>query len=137
MMRDDERRCASDCFAVAYKRENGAGPVMEEVCRFVTRLVQAERRGGRVIVRDAHTVLLYDVSEWGEEHARAVRARFPECDVACMANASSMSGFVVIITRHCHPRAQLWASAFVLALLGAAYSGVRMRGFLQEDAGGI
>ena len=106
---------------------------MEEVCRFVTQLVRADRNGGRAIARDAHTVLLYDVSQWGDDHARAVRARFPECDVSCMANCNSMSGFVVIITRHCQPRAQVWASVFVVVLLGAAYTGMAVLRFLQLD----
>ncbi len=97
---------------------------MEEVCCFVGRLVRSDRYGGRAIVRDGQTVLLYDVSRWGDDHARAVRARFPECDVCCSANSYSMSGFVVTITRHTQPWAQAWASAFVVALLGAAYTAV-------------
>jgi hypothetical protein len=94
---------------------------MEDVRRFVTQLIRAERHGGRIIARDAQTLLLYDVSLWGDEHARAVRGRFPECDVSCMANGNSMSGFVVMIARGpCAGSA--WASMFVVALLGAAYT---------------
>ncbi len=98
---------------------------MEGVQQFVTHLIQTDRFGGRVIIRDGNTVLLYDVPRWGEEHARAVRARFPECGVSYMANGHSMSGFVVIVTRQSQPRAQIWASVFVLALAGAAYTCLR------------
>ncbi len=101
---------------------------MEEVQGFATRLVRADRYGGRAIVRDGQTVLLYDVTRWGDDHARAVRARFPECEVNCTASAHSMSGFVVTITRHRQPWAQAWAGAFVAALLGAAYTGARWAG---------
>lgn len=110
---------------------------MDAVCQFVTRLVRADRYGGRTIMRDERTLLLYDTPHWGEEHARAVRARFPECEVSCMANAGSMSGFVVIIVRHSHPRAQMWASVFVVALLGTAYTAVQLQRFLQTDDAGI
>ena len=77
-------------------------------------------------MRDAQTLLLYDVSLWGDEHARAVRARFPECDVSCMANGNSMSGFVVMIARGpcLHGRRCLWWRSWVRRTPGWRCGGI-------------
>ena len=106
---------------------------MEPLQRYLKEILQTDRFGGRVIIRDEHTVILYDTPSWGDAQAHLVRARFPECEVSCMAHAHSMSGFIVVIRRHAHPRASLWASMFVLALIGAAYTAIMLRtGLLDE-----
>jgi hypothetical protein len=43
-----------------------------------------------------------------------------------MSNTSSDSGFVVILRRHEHPWARLWASLLALALALVAYAAVRL-----------
>jgi hypothetical protein len=38
-----------------------------------------------------------------------------------------------VIRRHAHPRASLWASLFILALAGVAYTAITLhRGLLEE-----
>ena len=106
---------------------------MEPLQRYVQIMLQTEKFGGRVIIRDEHTIILYDTPSWGDAQAQAVRSKFPECEVSVMARPQSMSGFIVIIKRHDHPRASLWASLFVLALIGVAYTAVMLKtGLLGE-----
>jgi len=106
---------------------------MEPVQRYLRELLQTDKYGGRVIMRDEHTLILYDTPGWGDRQAQAVRGRFPECEVSCLAHAQSMSGFIVVIRRHAHPRASLWASLFILALAGVAYTAITLhRGLLEE-----
>jgi len=96
---------------------------MEERIRtFVDRMLRAGRYGGRCIMRDEHTILLYDVASWGDAQTRALQARFPECEVTCEANTGSLSGFVVVIRLPPQPVAPVLASLFVLAVAGVAYT---------------
>ena len=104
---------------------------MESVRDYVRHLLMIDRFGGRVILRDEHTLILYDMPGGGDKEAHAVRARFPECEVSCLAHSSSMSGFIVVIKRLVHPRVSWWTSMFVLALLGVAYTWKAMQSSLQ------
>jgi hypothetical protein len=106
---------------------------MEPVQKYLRDLLQTERYGGRVIMRDEHTLILYDTPGWGDRQAQLVRARFPECEVSCLAHAQSMSGFIVVIRRHAHPKASLWASLFILALAGVVYTSIVLRKGLSEE----
>ena len=106
---------------------------MEPVQRYLRDLLQTDRYGGRVIVRDEHTLILYDAPGWGDRQAQAVRAKFPECEVSCLAHGQSMSGFIVVIRRHAHPRASLWASLFVLALAAVAYTAIMLKTGLMDE----
>ena len=106
---------------------------MEPVQKYLRKLLRMDTYGGRIIIRDEHTIILYDTPSWGDNEAQAVRARFPECEVSCLAHAQSMSGFIVVIRRHSHPKASWWASLFVLALVGFAYTSQVLRQALQLE----
>ncbi len=114
-------------------RRSGPKVTMEPVQKYVRDLLQTEKYGGRVIMRDEHTLILYDTPGWGDRQAQLVRARFPECEVSCLAHAQSMSGFIVVIRRHAHLKASLWASLFILALAGVAYTSIVLRKGLSEE----
>ena len=91
---------------------------MRQVNDYVHTLVQTNRFGGRLVERDADTLLLYDVSTWGDVQAEAVRRRFPACDIACLASTTSLSGFIVVIHQKCHPTTTLWTTALGLMCVG-------------------
>lgn len=71
---------------------------MDTLPAWILRTVDSERYGGRTIRTDERTVVLYDCGTWTTAHARAVRARYPECDIAVTHSPASLSGFVVIFT---------------------------------------
>lgn len=100
-----------------------------QIHRYVERLLRMSRHGGRCVARDEDTVLLYDVASWGDAQTRVLQARFPDCEVSCEANSGSMSGFVVIVRRHSQSMGALWASLFVLVLLGVSWT---VRSLLQR-----
>lgn len=106
---------------------------MEPLQRYLREILHTDRFGGRVIIRDDHTIILYDTPSWGDAQAHLVRAKFPECEVSCLAHAQSMSGFIVVIRRHAHPGASLWASLFILALAGVAYTAIALNSGLLEE----
>jgi hypothetical protein len=89
---------------------------------FVERFLSVERYGGRCVVRDERTLLVYDVGRWGPEHTRAVQAAFPECEVGLEACSASLSGFVVVLRADPQPYATVGASLFALLLVGAAWT---------------
>lgn len=95
---------------------------MEQVQKYLDTLLQTSRYGGKTVARDDRTVIVFDTPQWGDREARALRARFPECDVAVQAFDGSMSGFIVIVTRHSEPWGVLSESAFVLAVLGLLWT---------------
>ena len=103
---------------------------MESVERFLRQSVRTDRTGARVIARDEHTLILYDAPEWGDGQSTRLRGRFPECEVTVTANSNSLSGFVVVIRRHSHPRAHVWASLLVLALMAVGYAVARLHRLL-------
>lgn len=113
--------------------------MMDSVRLYLRESLRMDRCGARTIDRDEHTLILYDVPEWGDAHACRLRARFPDCEVTVSANANSLSGFVVIVRRCAHPRARLWAAVLVLALMAVAYAAAHLRRSLgggANDAGG-
>lgn len=95
---------------------------MRDVMRFIEKEMQTSRLGGRMTHRDPQTLVLYDMSVWGDEQSHTMRARFPECSVSLMASSSSMSGFIVIIRRHGRHAESAWAGAFVLAGMAVLYA---------------
>jgi hypothetical protein len=86
---------------------------MEAVQRFLSQLLHAHRFGCRTVLRDEKTLIVYDCPNWGEREFSALRAKFPDCDVAVHACESSLSGFCVIVTR----RAEAWCFASELAFI--------------------
>jgi len=105
---------------------------MDEVHHYLRTALRMDRVGARGVTQGEHTLIIYHLPEWGDGHACRLRALFPECEVTLMSNPSSASGFVVILRRHDHPRARLWASLLVLAAILVAYAVFRLH---MNDAG--
>lgn len=108
---------------------------MEPVQKYLNQLLQTQRFGGKTILRDEKTLIVLDTPKWGERESRALRARFPECDVAVQAHDGSMSGFIVIVTRKYERWAMLSESAFVLAVLGLMWTAWLLHGYLLRSDG--
>jgi hypothetical protein len=96
---------------------------MRDIMQFVQKAMSTNRLGGRVSQRDASTIVLYDMSTWGDAQSDTLRSSFPECEISLMVSSSSMSGFIVIIKRHSRHVESLWAAAFVLMGLAVVYTG--------------
>jgi hypothetical protein len=95
---------------------------MERVHAYLAKLLNTHRFGGRIVVRDEKTLIVYDTPAWGDREARALRARFPECDVSVQASDQSMSGFVVIVARASEPWALFSESAFLATVAGLLWT---------------
>jgi len=104
---------------------------MDSVERFMRTLTHMERNGGRIVRRDDRTLLIYDLSQWSDDQAHALRRRFPECEVQCSANTHSLSGFVVLIRRAHVSCAPCWAAVLLLGLTGASYALITCLRMLQ------
>ena len=105
---------------------------MEAVQKFLHQLLQTGRYGGRTVVRDERTLIVYDTPSWSERESRAVRRKFPECEVAVQAFEGSMSGFIVIVSRQSEPWGVASEAAFVLAAAGALWLTWCLHGFLSS-----
>jgi hypothetical protein len=106
---------------------------MERVQSYVNTLMQSHRFGGRSVVRDEKTLILYDTPSWSERESRAVRAKFPECEVAVQSFDGSLSGFVVIISRHTEPYGRLSEVFYVLFVFAMGWTCWCAHGYLQKS----
>lgn len=95
---------------------------MEPVQRFLSQLLRSHSFGGRTVLRDEKTLIVYDCPSWGERENSAMRARFPDCDVALHACDGSLSGFAVIVSRRREPFAWASESAFLLVVAGLLWT---------------
>jgi len=107
---------------------------MEPVLRHLHKLLHAQRFGGRTVLRDEKTVIVYDTPSWSERESRSVRAKFPDCDIAVHSNDTSLSGFIVIVTRHRDPWSFASESAFLLAAAVLLWSSWWALGYLQRSS---
>ena len=98
---------------------------MDTVNRYLVRLCQMGRFGGRIVQRDDHTLVVYDTPAWTEDHAQSLRSRFPECEVSVLSSSHSLSGFLVVVRRHARHGATFWSFSLVLMWALCVYVVVR------------
>jgi hypothetical protein len=101
---------------------------MEDLSVFLSKLINSERYGGRIIQADDSTVVLYDCGMWSDSHSHAVSDHFPGSEVRMMQSNSSLSGFVVIVKMHRGLVAYTWITAVLLVLSGMALTCRQMLG---------
>lgn len=101
---------------------------MDSIRVFLKQLVSMDHMGGRIVLRDDHTLVLYDISIWDETLSNAVRLRHPECEITCLASTASLSGFIVIVKRHVPAVVSLWSSVFVSLIALVGYVGAWVGG---------
>jgi hypothetical protein len=69
---------------------------MERLRTLVLRLANADRVGGRAIIVDRQTLVLYDCMHWGCHCTDVVLSHFPEVQISARACRQSLSGFTVV-----------------------------------------
>ena len=71
----------------------------QDISKFLEHLCSTSFGGGRIIVSNAETILIYDVPSWPGERTDALRQRWPQCSVDLhQAQNISVSGFVVVVS---------------------------------------
>jgi hypothetical protein len=108
----------------------------KHIRQFLEQLCDTTFQGGRIIMADADTMLLYDVPWWPGTRTDALKQRFPHCDVDVhQAQNSSASGFVVVVSTR-HPvgcwRVAITFSITIAAALLVGFSAMSV--FLSEHA---
>jgi hypothetical protein len=103
---------------------------MEPVQKYVQTLLQTTRHGGRTVMRDEKTLIIFDTPNWGDREFRSLRSKFPECEVTVQAFDGSLSGFIVLVTRRSEPWGFASECAFVLAAAGAFWTAWWLHGYL-------
>jgi hypothetical protein len=84
---------------------------MESLSRWVLRMINSDRYGGRTVLADDQTLILYDCGVWTDTHTQAVKNKFPECDIAVMQSQASLSGFIVVFRIHRDRSFLAWITA--------------------------
>lgn len=97
---------------------------MEPIRAYIKQLVCMDRMGGRIVARDDHTLVLYDIPFWDESLSNAVRLGHPECEIQCLASTASLSGFIVVVKRHIPAVVSLWSGVFVACAVLVGYVSV-------------
>jgi hypothetical protein len=94
---------------------------MEQLRSLVLLLVDAERSGGRALITDSRTLVLYDCMSWDFMHTDAVVSHHPEVKISVRASRQSLSGFSVTFqAARCVRRETVWylVIGFFLACCG-------------------
>jgi hypothetical protein len=89
---------------------------MDSLPRWILRLIESERYGGRTLCTDDNTVVLYDCGVWTDGHTQAVHGKYPECEVVVMQSGASLSGFIVVFKLQTDRSVYSWVTAVVLAV---------------------
>lgn len=99
---------------------------MAELSQFLLKLVNSERYGGRIVLTDNATAILYDCGVWSDAHSQALSNHFPECEVRILQSSSSLSGFVIAVKLHKGMIAYPWISAALIILCAMLFTGKQM-----------
>lgn len=97
-----------------------------ELSRFLLKLINSDRHGGRAEPADDTTVILYDCGVWSDTHSQTLSNHFPECEVRIMQNSSSLSGFVIAVKLHKGMVAYPWITAALIILSAMLLTGRQM-----------
>jgi|1048.fasta_scaffold115183_1 hypothetical protein len=94
---------------------------MDTLPSWLLKTINSHKYGGRTVRIDEHTVVLYDYGTWTEAHSRAVKTKYPECDISVTESQASLSGFIVVFKLQRDRSLYSWLSAiaamFVLLLV--------------------
>lgn len=85
---------------------------------FIHELCQMDRYGGRCMRPDEGVWEIYDIAQWTEEHATALRNAFPSLSVRVTSCRKSLSGFSVVL--HLQRSSHAWTSLLVCAVMVAS-----------------
>jgi hypothetical protein len=95
---------------------------MDRLKGLVLRLANADRVGGRVVVMDRHTLVLYDCMHWGCNLTDAVQSSFPEAQISVHSSRQSLSGFTVSFHLEKHAGRELsWFLVIGLMMASCSY----------------
>ena len=71
---------------------------IERVCRYVQKVCDTERHGGKCFVINHNTCILHDYDEWNSDMHDRVKTKFPDTNIICAHNPSSATSFSVVIS---------------------------------------
>lgn len=84
---------------------------MDTLQPWLLKLIDSNRHGGRTLRTDEQTVVLYDCGVWTDAHSQAVKAKYPECDIAITQSHGSLSGFIIVFKLHRDRSLYTWITA--------------------------
>ena len=95
---------------------------MEQVIPFLQDLCEMQRFGGRCVRTDYGCWEIFDISQWSEDHAAALRKRFPSIVPRVIGCRKSLSGFIVVL--QIQQTSRMWTSLLVTSVMIAIMGGI-------------
>jgi len=89
---------------------------MQALKHTVEVVLDVTRRGGRLLERDAHTLLLADYEQAAVDSLALIGEQFPGTQITVCQSSSSSSGYIVIF-HHAHARPLYATLSFVHGVL--------------------
>jgi hypothetical protein len=99
---------------------------MDTLPSWLLKTIDCDRYGGRTMRTDEQTVVLYDCGTWTDAHTRAVRSKYPECDITVTQSQASLSGFIVVFKLRRDRSLYRWVSAWIALFLLVLFSVVQL-----------
>ena len=95
---------------------------MDQVIPFIQDTCETQRFGGKIVRIDYGVWKISDIVYWTEDHATALRKRFPSIAPRVVSCRESLSGFSVIL--QLQRSSHVWTSLLVTAVMVAVMWGV-------------
>jgi hypothetical protein len=95
---------------------------MEQVIPFLQDLCEMQRFGGRCVRTDCGCWEIFDIAQWTEDHAAALRKRFPSIAPRVVGSRTSLSGFSVVL--QVQKSSHVWTSLLVVSVMVAILGGI-------------
>jgi hypothetical protein len=80
---------------------------VQQVKRILSNILDLDRSGGNVFVRDDDTVIIADKFTLHARHIKLIQSRFPHICIDIVSASSSRSGFMVLLTQ-IKPYNRMW-----------------------------
>jgi len=101
---------------VVVDKTAGAPPIMQALAKTIELVLDVKCRGGRLLPRDADTMLLTDYDHASMASLSLMVEQFPETQITTCQSTNSSSGYIIVFT-HMYSRPVFTSSSFVQGVL--------------------
>jgi hypothetical protein len=93
---------------------------IKELKSFLMKILDLERSGGTVFIRDNDTVIVVDKLTVTNTHIKLLQARFPHVSIDIISSTSSRSGFMLLASS-AKPYNRIWERSLLRLVMHCAF----------------
>ena len=93
---------------------------IKQLKSFLMKILDLDRSGGTVFIRDNDTVIVVDKLTLTNNHIKHLQARFPHVSIDIMSSTSSRSGFILLVSS-AKPYNRTWERSVLRLVMHCAF----------------